>query len=79
MTPGHEGFENGVKIAYGLATDNKTNKKGMPTSALHMGVLMKLTDTGLPGFIALLQPYFKWKAKQAFKQGIEKELVGKYC
>jgi quercetin dioxygenase-like cupin family protein len=79
LTPGWEGFENGLKIAYGLAADNKTNKSGVPKSMTHLGLIVHLTDTCLPGFLSLIQPLLKWKAKQAIKKGIDKQLISQYA
>lgn len=79
LTPGHERFENGLKIAYGLAADNKTNKNGIPKNMSHLALLLTMTDTSLPGFISVIQPFLKWKAKQAVKKGIDRELVKLYC
>ncbi len=78
LVPGHEGFENGIKIAYGLASDNKTNKKGVPSDFAHLGIILKLTDTGLPGFISVLAPFFRWKTKRATKKGVEQALIEQY-
>jgi quercetin dioxygenase-like cupin family protein len=78
LIPGHEGFENGLKIAYGLASDNKTNKKGIPSDINHLAILMKFMDTGIPGILSFLRPFFVWQAKRAIKKGIDKELMEKY-
>jgi quercetin dioxygenase-like cupin family protein len=78
FVPGHEGFTKGVAIAYGLATDGKTNSKGMPKSIMHLALLTVLTDTKPTGVMGMLFPVFKWLAAKAKKNGTEKALLDKY-
>ena len=78
FTPGHEGFEKGIAIAYGLASDGKTNRKGIPKSISHLALLINLTNTNPPGFLGVLTPVFNWFAKRARKNGMEQELLKKY-
>jgi hypothetical protein len=79
LRPGHTGFENALKIAYGLATDGLTNKKGIPSSIIHTAILLKIGDSKLPGAYSLLTPLLKWLANRATKKGIEQELISRYC
>jgi mannose-6-phosphate isomerase-like protein (cupin superfamily) len=79
LRPGHEGFENSLKIANGLACDGLTNGKGVPRNLAHLSVVGILGDTYLPGILALCMPFFRWKARRARKQGVEKELLERYC
>ena len=79
LTPGHEGFENGLRIGYGLAESGLTNKKGIPKKISHLAVLLSFTDTVLPGFLSLIQPVLKWQARRAVKKGVDKELIKQYC
>jgi mannose-6-phosphate isomerase-like protein (cupin superfamily) len=76
--PGHEGFEKGISIAYGLAGDGLTNKKGIPKSFIHLALIIVLTDTRPAGPIGLLMPLFKWVAKRARKNGVEQDLLNRY-
>lgn len=78
FTPGHEGFEKGLAIAYGLASDGKTNRKGIPRNIRHLALLVTLTDTNPAGITSMLSPFFDWLAKRARKNGIEQELLEKY-
>lgn len=78
LEPAHEGFIKGIAIGYGLASDGLTNKKGIPKSLMHLGLLMVLTDTRPYGPIGLLMPLFTWLARRARKKGIEDELLRKY-
>lgn len=79
ITPGHEGFENSLKIVYGLAEDGLTDSKGTPKSFTHIAVLAKLSDSNLSGIFMLLGPVLKFVARRAEKSGLEKELINKYC
>jgi len=78
FAPGHEGFPKGLAIAYGLAADGKTDKKGVPKSFTHLALLVLLTDTKPVGASGMLMPVFKWLAKRARRNGIEKALLEKY-
>ena len=79
LTPGHERFEHGLAIAYGLAEDGKVNKNGIPKNLDHMAVLMSLTDRGVPGFYSFILPVLKWRAGIAMKKGLHLELIKRYC
>lgn len=78
FTPGHEGFGKGIAIAYGLATDGKTNRKGVPKNIMHLALVIALTDTKPVGFLGVLFPVFKWLAAKAKKNGTEQLLLEKY-
>lgn len=79
ISPGHEGFENGLRIAYGLASDGKTNKKGVPSKFDHLAIILDLTDTRLTGWMSLIEPFILRKAKKARSKGVEDLLLRDYC
>jgi hypothetical protein len=79
LRPGHEGFENSLKIANGLASDGLTNRKGVPRNLMHLSVVGILGDTYLPGILALFMPFFRWMARRARQRGVEKALLERYC
>ena len=79
LEAGHQGFENSIKIAYGLATDGLTDRRSIPRNFAHMALLVTLSDTCPSGIFSLLMPIFRWKARQARRQGIERELMNRYC
>jgi mannose-6-phosphate isomerase-like protein (cupin superfamily) len=79
LRPGHEGFENSLKIVYGLAADGLTNRKGVPLNPTHTAVVGIIGDTHLPGAMALLMPLFRCLARRARRQGVEKGLLDRYC
>ena len=78
LQPGHEGFEKGIAIAYGLAADGRTNRKGIPKSFTHLSLLVMLSDTIPAGILSLMMPLFRLFAKRARNKGIENELLEKY-
>lgn len=78
ITPGHEGFENGIRVAYGLARDGFMRKDGTPKSFSHLALLVVMTDSNVSGFLSILMPIFKWVAKRARKKGVEAMLIKKY-
>ena len=69
ISPGHAGFENTLKIAYGLASDGLVKVNGMPKKFWHMGAIVELSDTNLPGLFSLLQPLLRRSARRAFADG----------
>ena len=79
LTPGHEMFEHGLAIIYGLAKEGRVNKKGIPRKLDHMALLMSLTDTGIPGFFSFIRPIMKWRAGKAMEKGMQHELIERYC
>jgi hypothetical protein len=79
LRPGHTGFENCLKIGYGLASDGRTNKKGIPSKVSHLAVVLGLSDTNLPGIYTLLTSFLLFMAVRARKKGIEQDLLEHYC
>lgn len=79
LTPGHEQFEHGLAITYGLARDGKVGRKGIPKNIDHLALLMAFTDTGIPGIFSIVRPVLKWRARRAIKKGLHTELICKYC
>ncbi len=78
LQPENEGFEKGIAIAYGLAVDGRTNRKGIPRSFMHLSLVVILTDTIPSGVLSVMMPLFRLFAKRARKNGIENELLEKY-
>lgn len=76
--PGHEGMEKCFQIAYGLAADGLTNKKGMPKSIYAAALILDLSNTYPAGFMSLFSPLIFWLAQRARKKGIEEKLLEKY-
>ena len=78
ISPGCRGFEESLQIAYGLARDGKTNKKGTPSNIDHLGVLLALSESKLPGWQSLFEKVFLWIGKRAEKKGITTALRKEY-
>jgi mannose-6-phosphate isomerase-like protein (cupin superfamily) len=78
LEPGHDGFEKGIAIAYGLATDGLVKKNGVPKNFTHLALIIYLTNTRPVGALGLLMPLITLVAKRARKKGIEQALLEKY-
>ena len=79
LQPGSTGFETTLQVAYGLAGDGRTNRKGVPKNLYHMALIIQWSDTNLPGLFSWLEPVMRWLARRAEKKGIHKALVAEYC
>ena len=79
IKPGHTGFENSLRIIYGLAEDGLTNKKSIPKSLKHTAIVVCMSDMNVPGLLTLLYPILKLVANKAKANGEEKKLTDKYC
>jgi len=81
LTPGQPGFENFLKVMFGLVNDGQTiTKNQIPKNIYHIAVVFVWGDTHLTN------PLFKWFSplvllfyKRAVKLGIDKMLLEKYC
>ena len=79
INPGHEGFENTLRIVYGLAEDGLTDKKSIPKSLTHKAIVACMSDMNIPGLFTLLYPLLKRIANKARANGEEQKLLDKYC
>jgi quercetin dioxygenase-like cupin family protein len=79
IEPGHEGFENTLRILYGLAADGLTNEKSIPKSLTHTAVVITMSDMNVPGLLTFMSPVLKWLAGRAAANGTEQQLISKYC
>lgn len=77
--PGCEGFENSLRILYGLAADGLTNQQAIPRSFVHLSLVAVMSDMQLPGLMRLLTPLIRRIAARARRAGLEEELLHKYC
>lgn len=78
IRPGHEGFENSLKILYGLAADGLTDKKSIPKSLKHTAIIVTMSDMNVPGLLTLIFPVLKRLAKKAIASGEQQRLIEKY-
>ncbi len=79
LKPGHNGFENSLRIIYGLASDGLTDKNTIPKSIKHTAIVVCMSDMNLPGLFTFLFPVLKIIAKRAKARGEEQKLIDKYC
>ena len=79
LRPGHSGMEQGLQIVYGLASEGKTNAKGVPINLYHLAVVLGLGDTQLPGVLRVLLPVLRVLLARARRTGIEQALIARYC
>lgn len=77
--PGHAGIENALRIAYGLAADGFTDKKGNPKNLAVAALLMEMSNSYPTGFLSLITPLLSLLARRARKKGVERVLLEKYC
>jgi quercetin dioxygenase-like cupin family protein len=79
MRPGQPGFENTLKVGYGLASDGLTRSDGTPKNLYHMALLLEWSEIRVPGIFTLIEPIMRFLAKRARRKGIDKELEERYC
>ncbi|WP_107037759.1 cupin domain-containing protein [Brumimicrobium mesophilum] len=71
---------NALQIMYGLSSDEKTNKEGLPNNIFHTAIGLNLMDAFSPKI-----PFIVQKTGISFFYnlgkilGIEKQLINKYC
>lgn len=78
LRPGHAGFEQSLRVAYGLATDGRTNAAGIPKNILHLALLAQMSDIKLVGPTAAMNPLFGALARLARRMGVEADLLERY-
>lgn len=66
--PGHEGMENTLRIAYGLAADGLTNKKGVPKNLFAAALIMEMSNSYPTGILASMKPLLSLLARRARKK-----------
>ena len=79
LIPGHAGFENSLRILYGMAADGLTNNKSIPKSLKHTAIIVCMSDMNVPGLLTLLYPLLKRISNKAKTTGEEQKLIDKYC
>lgn len=80
ITPGHTGFEQSLRIMYGLAQDGQTLKNGIPKDLGVAFWLGELNDSKVEGFMfKLLQPLGSFLAQKVKSKGLDQVLIKKYC
>ena len=78
LTPGHEGFEQALRIAYGLASDGYARPDGAPRSMLQIAVLARMGELRPGGALALFRPVLGVLAWWGRRRGLEQALIERY-
>ena len=78
LRPGSPGFENGLRVAYGLAADGLVLKNGVPRNPLHTALILEMGEVRLPGAYAALGRILGLLAHLARWRGIDRELERRY-
>lgn len=79
IAPGSTGFEQALRILYGLAADGHTNKQAMPKKITQLAVIMVMSDMNAPGLLSLFTPLFRWYAGTGNGKRTKQYLVSRYC
>lgn len=79
LSPGDEGFEKAIQIAYGMACDGLVNKGGVPKNIHHLALIATISGIGMVGLHRLIEPLFGWLARRAMRAGMLQELEARYC
>ncbi len=79
IAPGHQGFENSLRILYGLASDGLTDKRSIPKSLKQTAIIVCMSDMNAPGLLTFIFPLLKWIYKRAQNSGEEQKLIARYC
>ncbi len=79
IEPGHEGFENSLRILYGMASDGLTDKNSIPKSLTHTAVIVEMSDMNAPGLLTWIAPVLKWLSERAKSNGTYQRLIAQYC
>jgi mannose-6-phosphate isomerase-like protein (cupin superfamily) len=79
IEPGHEGFENSLRILYGLAADGLTDRKSLPKNLTHTALLLNMSDMNAPGLLTWIFPFLQWIAKGEKAKREKQRLLQQYC
>jgi quercetin dioxygenase-like cupin family protein len=79
IEPGHEGFENSLRILYGLAKDGLTDSQSIPKKLMHTALVVTMSDMNAPGFLTWIYPFLKWLASGTKAKNEQKRLLAQYC
>ena len=79
IRPAHEGFEQGLRIGYGMAHDGLCDQKGMPKKFSHMALGIVTSDINLPAPFSALMPLFRYIAQSEKRNGTWDSFINRYC
>jgi len=78
LNPASEGFENVLRIGFGLARDGKSGPDGLPKSFVHKAILVNMGEGSFVGLFSILEKVLRYFATTDKAKKIEKELLDKY-
>jgi quercetin dioxygenase-like cupin family protein len=78
MTPGHPGFENMLRVLFGLARDGEVRSNGLPKRFSDVGLLLELDPSLAAGVLRLLAPLVRWSARRPGARQRAGELFRRY-
>ena len=78
LRPGSRGFEQSLQVAYGLARDGETNRKGLPRNRLALAWLFEISESNLPGWRSIFEFILRRQAAKAKRIGLDAELIARY-
>ncbi len=79
VLPGSEGFENALRILYGLAADDETDKNGVPRNPLVLAAVSIISDMWPAGPRVFIVPLLSLMNFLAILTGLRRRLLAKYC
>ncbi|HET9766878.1 MAG TPA: cupin domain-containing protein [Thermoanaerobaculia bacterium] len=79
LQPGHAGFEEFIRIFYGLATDGRCNAAGVPRSLVEASFALVHGDINLVGRQRVLTPLLFVLHRVALWNGTAQALLRRYC
>jgi quercetin dioxygenase-like cupin family protein len=79
LNPASEGFENVLRIAFGLSRDGQAASNGLPKSIWHMAVMMDMGEGYFVGVFSVFEKVFRFLARTSKGRRIAAELTAKYC
>jgi len=78
LRPGSPGFEQGLRVVYGLAADGLVRKNGVPRNPLHAALVLQMGEIRLPGRYAVLERVLGLLTRVARWRGVDRELERRY-
>jgi mannose-6-phosphate isomerase-like protein (cupin superfamily) len=78
LRPGSSGFENSLRVVYGLAADGLVLGNGVPRNPLHAALVLEMGDVRLPGAYAALERVLGLLVRLARRRGVDRELERRY-
>lgn len=78
LNPASEGFENVLRIGFGLAQDGKAASDGLPKSFLHKAILINMGEGSFVGLFTILEKVLRYFGNTKKAKKIEKELLDRY-